>query len=109
MPCTPWVEISLHPEDYISSSMLPTDIHLQSPDDMTSRDLFTLSAHIHYLQSTYSSSADASGKINFGFRTQDEIRAALQARLTKSQVPVEIEEDDGASSAAACDNVGENG
>jgi hypothetical protein len=76
---------------------------------MTSRDLFTLSAHIHYLQSTYSSSADASGKINFGFRTQDEIRAALQARLTKSQVPVEIEEDDGASSVAACDNVGENG
>ena len=101
MPCILWVEISLHPEDYISPSLLPAELRLQSPNNMTSRDVFTMSTHIRHLQNTCSSSADTCGQTRFSFRTKDEIRAALQPRLAKNQAPLEIEEDDEASGSAA--------
>ena len=108
MPCIPWVEILLHPEDYISPSLLPAELRLQSPDNMTSRDLFTMSAHIRHLQNTRSSSADTCGQTHFSFRTKDEIRAALQAQLAKNQAPLEIEEDDEAGGSATGDKNDEN-
>ena len=108
MPCIPWVEILLRLEDYISPSLLPAELRLQSPDNMTSRDLFTMSAHIRHLQNTCSSSADTCGQTCFSFCTKDEIRAALQARLTKNQAPLDIEEDDEAGSSTTGDKNDEN-
>ena len=108
MPCILWVEISLHPEDYISPSLLPAELRLQSPNNMTSRDVFTMSTHIRHLQNIHSSSADTCSQIRFSFLTKDEIRAALQARLAKNQVPLEIEEDDEAGSSTAGDKNDEN-
>ena len=108
MPCIPWVEILRHPEDYISPSLLPAELHLQSPDNMTSRDLFTMSAHICHLQNICSSSADTCSQNHFSFCTKDEIHAALQARPTKNQAPLKIEEDDEAGSSAAGDKNNEN-